>query len=356
MMRKEYKKKLTVWELEKNRAFREKRQANWELEPTEPRRQLLLIPVETSKSQLYSDLESSGNIGMIMCSTEIDALTEALRSDHGKHTSIIRMCFHHEPISKNYKIDGRMVVVKHPRLAMCISGTLQQLFEFIRSIEDGTYSRISFYTSPGIFHWIGEKEGDENMVDDELFDGLADELRAVFNFLNRGEEILICTTPEQRMRHEETFNRLFEETKVDAEDGFQAILGRHGLNVHRIASILSALRIYESGFYFNDYTCTEEDFDTALTVMEILVKHSLQLSTILDRSNHRNELTRFSKSSIILKKLPEAFTYSEFVEKALRNGMSRSTAKRTLRNLIKKGKIIKIKDMYHKVKTKKPLV
>ena len=146
---------------------------------------------------------------------------------------------------------------------------------------------------------------------------------------------------------------MFEETKVDAEDGFQAILGRHGLNVHRIASILSALRINESGFYFNDNTCTDEDFDTALTVMEILVKHSLQLSAILNRSNHRNELTRFSKSSIILNKLPEAFTYSELVEKALRNGMSRSTAKRTL---IKKWKIIKIKDMYHKGKTKKPLV
>ena len=167
----------------------------------------------------------------------------------------------------------------------------------------------------------------------------------------KGVVSLACRLPEKI-----NVNRLFEETKVYAEDGFQAILGRRRLNVHRIASILSALRICESGFYFNEYTRTDEDLDTALTVMEILVKHSLQLSTILNRSNHRNELTRFSKSSIILKKLPEALTYSEFVEKALRNGMSRSTAKHTLRNLIKKGKIIKIKDMYHKGKTKKPLV
>lgn len=121
---KEYTTKRVAWDMEQRRAFREKRMPDMQLKPEEPARLALLVPPNTSKSQLIADLETADDRGLICYTSEMDAFTAAVATDYGKHAPELRMIYHHESVGLNYKGDGRMVYVPHPRLAICMSGTL----------------------------------------------------------------------------------------------------------------------------------------------------------------------------------------------------------------------------------------
>ena len=59
---------------------------------------------------------------------------------------MFRAAFHHEPVSTDYKIDKQIICAEEPHLALCLSGTPNQLPSFIRSIDNGLYSRFEIYT------------------------------------------------------------------------------------------------------------------------------------------------------------------------------------------------------------------
>ena len=345
--KRKYKRNLLLWEQEKRAAYKENRQPNWDLEPVEPKRKALLFPPNTSKSQMMIDMEASGNIGMIMTSSEIDALCMSLNTDYGGHTAEIRMIYHHEEIGHNYKIDGRMIIVPCPRMAMCVTGTLEQLVNLVGNIEDGTYSRFLFFTGPSISRWVSA-EPDSNLQSGEaVFDELGEKVFDIFNFFNQDKEIHIAFTHEQWERHRAVFGAILSEAVVEGEENITAVVGRHGLGVIRIACVLTALRIYEGGIYTNYYICEDRDFDVAMQMSHILIRHSLQLSTILPRRSKRNRMSSFSKVLNTLYRMNDHFLYSEFVKEAIRMEMSATWAKKALRRLLKEKYIEHAKKGYN---------
>lgn len=55
--------------------------------------------------------------------------------------------YHHEEISSSFKVDGALIVVRSPRLAMCLTGTPDQLVALVRSQENGLFSRLASLTA-----------------------------------------------------------------------------------------------------------------------------------------------------------------------------------------------------------------
>lgn len=338
------------WEVEKKKALQEKRSPDWDLQPGEYHRKLFCLPPNVSKSQFMLDLEASGDVGLVCNCSEIDAFTAAISTDYGKHAAELRMIFHHETVGQDYKTDGRSIVIRRPRLALCLSGTLQQLVNFVSTKEDGMYSRLALLTGEGSTEWLSAAPEEEEAMDaGALFDGLAVEVRELFRFSLRAP-VRVRFTTSQWKRHDRLFGSRLRSVSLEEGEGNAAIVGRHGLIAARIAAVICGLRRYEGGFAVEEYVCADEDFDTALALTRVLLEHSLALSTILpDLQNKRNAMSAFFRIRTLLDDLPECFTYSAYAQSVRASGLSESSAKRVLKKLLKRNMVTKEEGIYRKL-------
>ena len=349
-LRREYDRRMSIWETEQRNAARQKRVPDFDLRPEEPPRRVLLVPASTSKSQLMLDLEASGEIGLVMNATEIDSLSASLAADYGKLSGELRSAYHHEAFGQNFKVDGRQIRVRHPRIALCFAGTPGQLATLIPTMEDGMYSRFAFLTGAGVRHWVSAAPNeDEGMTDnDALFDELAAEVKRAYDFLLQSPTT-VRFTAAQWCRHEQVFSRAMRHVLCENEENTVAVVGRHGLLAIRIAMIFTALRKFDDGWQMAECTCSDADFDTALSIVRVLLAHSLELSTILLKDKgRRRTMTSFFKVHATLTRLPERFSYTDFIGAAGEEGVSRSSAKRALKRLLDEQILVHADEGYMK--------
>ena len=346
---KAYMEKQVEWDQETRRAFREKRKPDISLQPEMPVRRALLVPPNTSKSQLIADLETAGDRGLICFTSEMDAFTAAVSTEYGKHTPELRMIYHHEPVGLNYKVDGRMVYVQHPRLAICMSGTLQQLVNFVPFREDGMMSRICLYLLQGHSEWVSAEPDEAALDQEKLFRQLGNEVAHLFHFLEKYPTKVKFTKEQWRM-HDREFSTLLNQVMLEEEENTQSIVNRHGLMGIRIATLLTAIRKYEQRSTARECLCSDVDFRTALRLVRTLLLHSLRVSTMLDdHQGNRHPMRVFHRVQRILDTLPREFTYTQFLEEVIRLGKSRSTAKRTLDKAVEIRLVMKTEEGYRKL-------
>lgn len=340
--KKEYEKKLMIWELEVRNALKEKRIPDTNLKPEEPVRQMLLMPTNISKSQMMHDLKALEGIGGIMNSLEIDAMTENLGSDYGNHAAELRMFFHHEQVGQRFKIDKDPVIIQNPMLAMLLTGTPEQISRFIKSMENGMHSRILYYMMESRYVWKSQSplDGNGNIDAEDLFRQLAVKLKENF-FNSEGKEIMINFTREQWNRHKEVFSNELALVAAEGVVGATSIVTRAGLIMIRVAMVLCGLRIMEAGWQVSEYTCSDEDFESALAIVLTGLKHSAQVSTIIRNESLRNPMRNFYYLFDILKKMNNTFRYFEFRDAAVKSGSNVSAARRALERYTDNGLLVK---------------
>ena len=71
--------------------------------------------------------------------------------------------------------------------------------------------------------------------------------------------------------------------QLEESEGSVSVVLRHGLNTARLAMIFTALRKFDEQWSFHEMTCSDDDFRRVMAVMEVLLQHSLMLSTTLRR-------------------------------------------------------------------------
>ena len=348
--KKEYEKRLLGWELELKRAAKENREPDINLRPEEPKRKVLLLQANTSKSQLLLHM-TAAPFGNILATTEIDAFSEALRTDYGKHAAEIRMFFHHERVGQSYKTDKEPIVIDFPKLALMLSGTPEQLVNFIRTLEDGMYSRFMFYTMSPTYQWKNQSplEGNGNIDARELFGSLGEKMKANF-FRTVEREVMINFTSEQWDKHAEIFQRELGYVSAEANPNVMAIVFRSGLIAMRVAMVLCGYRIMEAGWDVSEYTCSDEDFDNAIMITLTCMTHSINLSTIIADSVKRQKLTNYYKLLPALKAMKKEFRYVDFLNEVRKQGFGPSAAKRALEKYLKSGLVSRTSTGYIKNK------
>src|SRR5690554_8206625 len=99
--------------------------------------------------QILQDNDGRG----IICETEADAMSGANKQDWGNYSHIMRAAFHHEKISAARKTNRELLEIKHPQLAVALSGTPAQVPKLIASAEDGLFSRFIFYAFKNEIVW-----------------------------------------------------------------------------------------------------------------------------------------------------------------------------------------------------------
>lgn len=330
----EYRQKLLKWNLEERLAAQEKRVPDLDQCPEMPVERILKVAPNISKSQLILALEAGGAVGLVMNASELDMISSAMHQEYGKHDDVIRAASQHEEVSSYFKTDHRLVVVSDPHLALCASGTPAQLHKFISSLENGMYSRVAFYVGQAPWEYKSANPGKARLDMRAYFKGMGEELLRMFIFLS-GSPTEVVFTEEQWKEHTERFRTYLREVVAEDDDSPGAIVLRHGLMMSRIAMVLTALRKCEPQWNTSEWECSDEDFHTAMQIVDVLLEHSLLLSTSMDDTAGRiRPVKAFFKLRPVLKKMPREFTYSELMAAANEAGLPTASVKRYLLRLV----------------------
>lgn len=330
----EYRQKLLKWNLEERLAAQEKRVPDLNQCPEMPVERILKVAPNISKSQLILALEAGGAVGLVMNASELDMISSAMHQEYGKHDDVMRAASQHEEVSSYFKTDHRLVVVSDPHLALCASGTPAQLHKFISSLENGMYSRVAFYVGQAPWEYKSANPGKARLDMRAYFKGMGEELLRMFIFLS-GSPTEVVFTEEQWKEHTERFRTYLREVVAEDDDSPGAIVLRHGLMMSRIAMVLTALRKCEPQWNTSEWKCSDEDFHTAMQIVDVLLEHSLLLSTSMDDTAGRiRPVKAFFKLRPVLKKMPREFTYSELMAAANEAGLPTASVKRYLLRLV----------------------
>ena len=330
----EYRQKLLKWNLEERLAAQEKRVPDLDQCPEMPVERILKVAPNISKSQLILALEAGGAVGLVMNASELDMISSAMHQEYGKHDDVMRAASQHEEVSSYFKTDHRLVVVSDPHLALCASGTPAQLHKFISSLENGMYSRVAFYVGQAHWEYKSANPGKARLDMRAYFKGMGEELLRMFIFLS-GSSTEVIFTEEQWKEHTERFRTYLREVVAEDDDSPGAIVLRHGLMMARIAMVLTALRKCEPQWNTSEWKCSDEDFHTAMQIVDVLLEHSLLLSTSMDDTAGRiRPVKAFFKLRPVLKKMPREFTYSELMAAANEAGLPTASVKRYLLRLV----------------------
>lgn len=330
----EYRQKLLKWNLEERLAAQEKRVPDLDQCPEMPVERILKVAPNISKSQLILALEAGGAVGLVMNASELDMISSAMHQEYGKHDDVMRAASQHEEVSSYFKTDHRLVVVSDPHLALCASGTPAQLHKFISSLENGMYSRVAFYVGQAHWEYKSANPGKARLDMRAYFKGMGEELLRMFIFLS-GSPTEVVFTEEQWKEHTERFRTYLREVVAEDDDSPGAIVLRHGLMMSRIAMVLTALRKCEPQWNTSEWKCSDEDFHAAMQIVDVLLEHSLLLSTSMDDTAGRiRPVKAFFKLRPVLKKMPREFTYSELMAAANEAGLPTASVKRYLLRLV----------------------
>lgn len=318
--------------------------------PEKPVYMYLCGAPNTSKSQLITRLKINAEMGLIINSSEIDSISSSIKQDCGRYDDVFRAAFHHETTATDYKVDDQIMYAEDPHLALCISGTPNQLPGFIRSMEDGLYSRFIITTREAVWKYrsAAPKKGAEDHY--TLFNRLSKEVLDMYFFLQQSPTE-VTLTDSQWEEHTAFFEQLLNEVVSEKADAPGAIVLRAALITVRIAAILTALRKCEGCMQMKEYICTDDDFHTALEIVKTTISHSLLIASSLPGDDIKvKPLKSYFRIAPIVNSLPENFKYNDFINQAVSKGISKSSANRYLKDIINLKYVEKQEDSYLRIK------
>lgn len=326
----EYQRNLTEYAAAKNKAETER--------PKEPPVKMLVIPANNSATGLFQILNDNNGSGL-MFETEGDTLALTFKSEHGNYSDGFRKAFHHETISYNRRKDREFVEIQNPRLSALLSGTPKQVSALIPSAENGLFSRFIFYFMNVRPVWNDVFANSSDQTLDSYFNHLGMQFFDLYKHLEyQSEPIRFCLTSGQQ----QAFNAYFAQTQnqylcLYGAD-YLATVRRLGLITFRIAMILTALRIMDDGDIHSPLVCRDNDFNTALSMVKILVQHAAQVFQQLP-SEAVTTVPKNQKQQF-LDELPKEFCRKDYLSVANKLGIPDKTAEKHIKRFSVNGLII----------------
>lgn len=313
--------------------------------PEEPRQQAMLIPADSSTTKMIEMLGDNGDFGLIF-ETEGDVVSKAFKSDWSNYSPTLRQAFQHEAVSIGRKSGRGLYCVESPHLSVFLTGTLKQVPDLIKSVENGLMSRFLFYKFDGESEF---QDPFENCVDyNPHFQKFSEKLLSWWLTMeNLSETCLVSLTSEQRIKfrpffrdHAKSLNQLFG-NDIDAS------IKRMGLCHFRICMILTAIRQMESHMNLQArMTVNDVDFNIATEIIETLIQHmTVVFSQLFEGGNNQNNLKFRQKK--LLESLPNEFTWEQCRELAKTLEIPENTAGNYLRKFKEQQLIASVKQGYY---------
>ena len=313
----QYEENQILWEQERQRALKEKRKPDMKLRPEPVRKKTLIVPADVSRTQLIQRMSCSPD-GIILNVSEMDTLRTALGAEYGRFDDLMRACFHHEMFGSDFKGDKQQYMVYCPKLAFCASGTPSQFYKLCPSAENGAYSRYLIYMAEQETEFRLMSPSGSRRTRNEVFLDLSGKVLEMYRFLKESPTEVKLTT-DQWDWHLSHYQGVLQNVQLEESEGPVSVVLRHGLNTARLAMIFTALRKFDERWAFHEMTCSEEDFRRAMAVIEVLLHHSLTLSTTLRKEvGSPIEMRHYFRVLEALETLPAKFRYTDLMDACVR--------------------------------------
>lgn len=304
-------------------------QDSYEEPPQKPPYKIVFIPANTSYAKLLLHLQDNEGEGII-CETEADTMGNVLKHDWGNYSDMLRKVFHHDRVSSSKKTNDEFIEVENPRLSIALSGTPNQVTGLISSSEDGLFSRFLFYAFKADIVWrdVSPIKNAINLT--EHFNTLSEEVFQMVEFLKCSPTEVMLTEDQWNNLNAFGSSHLLEITLFNGDET-ASIIKRLGLILYRLCMLFSALRKFENGDDSALVTCTDDDYKTAESLVEIYLQHNLLMYHNLPKQENISNFHAGDRKEAFLKALPEVFRRSEAIE----IGKQFSFSPRTIDNLLK---------------------
>lgn len=357
----EYKEQHAEWETKKSQRGKSGESAG--VEPEEPQYRSLFVSADSSAAAFKQDLFSYGGRGMIF-STEADTLTQALSQEWGQFTDILRMAFHHESITSSRTKDKQHIVIDEPQLGILVTCTPQQITYLLspKQNENGSSSRDLFYCTNGSLDWRNPFSSKEPLAD--RYREIGQAIKQMYDLLvgRAKNRIQILLTEEQQQAFNTHFEPLLPEQIGLYGIDFAAFVVRIALVAFRMMMVLTTLRNFEQGRLADTqqqaFVCIDDDFETAMTIIDCLVAHTAYVYNTLLRPSDDPQLSiqpLKAREQQLLMALPDEFTTKQFEETAQSLGIPLKTAQRYLGNFISRYQLVERTCQGHYAKIKRKI-
>lgn len=329
----QYDEQQILWEQERQRAMKEKRKPDMKLRPEPVKEKKLMVPADVSRTNLIQIMSGSPD-GVLLNVSEMDTLRTAMGAEYGRFDDLMRACFHHEMFGSDFKTDKQQYMVYCPKMAFCASGTPSQFYKLCPSAENGAYSRYLIYMAEQEAEFRLMSPSGTRKTSDEVFLNLSGRVLEMYGFLKENPTE-VKLTADQWEWHRAYYSEVLRHVRLEESEAPVSVVLRHGLNTARLAMILTALRKYDEQWSFHEMKCSEDDFRRAMAVMEVLLQHSLMLSTTLRREvGSTVEMRHYFRVLEALESLSSNFRYKDLMDALCSAGLSVSTAKRIRARLL----------------------
>jgi len=290
--------------------------------PKQPKRKMFFIPANSSSSAFIQALADNDFKGLIF-ETEADTLANTLKQEWGNFSDILRKAFHHESTNMFRRKDNEHIEIEDPHLAIALSGTPKQVHNMMPDVENGLFSRFLYYAFEDFSDFKNPFISHRSVNYVSFFEEKGNHIFDLNQLLAQQQKpISFKFTEEQGEDFTNQFKELFTRNKMLVGNDFNANSRRLGLVTFRIAMVLSALRIMESGDITNPIICSQTDYQTALDIVLTLEKHALAVFQNLPNNNLKGIRLKF------FDKLPKQFNRQGYLETAIQLGIKEKTAEK----------------------------
>lgn len=331
-------------------ADKKKELLNKGLNPDDYKNVDFVIAGNISDTAIVKKLQENYGQGVII-ESEADSLTKSLSQDWGDFSDVLRKNYHQEPIKVSRVKNDLDIYIKSPKLSIAISGTPDQVGGLVKSIENGLFSRLSFYSfSPKgkVYRTKAERRGGSNItLIESSFNTLGDLACELMEVLS--ENPVECDMIVES-KFEEYWVAKGEELGNIYGDQARAIVSRGAIQCEKIMWILSLIRKAEEikNKKPNSIYNSTDDLKAAILITETILNHNL---SVFQKANQKG-LTPIEE---VLLEMPNEFSGVEFKKKGEeRLRVTPRMIETHLKSLIASGKVKKIKrNLYQKVSNKK---
>ncbi|RZT96010.1 primase-like protein [Ancylomarina subtilis] len=290
--------------------------------PKQPKRKMFFIPANSSSSAFIQALADNDFKGLIF-ETEADTLAGTLKQEWGNFSDILRKAFHHESTNMFRRKDNEHIEIEDPHLAIALSGTPKQVHNMMPDVENGLFSRFLYYAFEDYSDFKNPFISHRSVNYVAFFEEKGKRIFELNQMLSQEPKpISFKFSQEQGVDFTEQFKVLFTRNKMMVGNDFNANSRRLGLVTFRIAMVLSALRILETGDISNPIICTQTDYQTALGIVFTLEKHALAVFQNLPNNKLKGAKLKFFDT------LPEEFNRQGYLETANKLGIKDKTAEK----------------------------
>jgi hypothetical protein len=234
-----------------------------------------------------------------------------------------------------------LVEIDRPHLSIFLTGTPGQLFPLLHSVENGLFSRFTFYCLDASIEWRSQFNGVDNHLE-KFFDRQAKKVLEMWIAQEGEGKSYVAFTKAQQERADEYFSKALGELSDLLGNEVGASVKRMCLIWQRIAMVLTATRSFEASAKMPSMLIVDDqDVEVAFSLTSLLLKHLKEVFASMSRHNVRSKLNENQRR--LWELLPDRFARQEYDVTLKQIQIPKKTGEKYIKDFIAKGLLRRIK-------------